>query len=359
MRKINLDLTDKSYDIKIGNNIIDLSTVEKFVSNKEVLIVFDSAISGSRIMQFKEMISKSILKLELIEIDANENNKSQETLSEIYSILVENKFSRDCLIIGMGGGIVCDIAGFSAATYQRGVNFLLIPTTLLAQVDASVGGKTAINHPKGKNMIGAFHQPVGVIADISFLKTLPEREISCGLSEMIKHGLINDINYFCWLEENIKQVLRLEPEAIEEAISRSIEIKTFFVKEDEKEANIRALLNFGHTFGHAIELIGEFKDYNHGEAVAIGMILALELSERIGNISKQDCIRVRELLDKAKIDTKIKNPINSTDLYKGMMGDKKKRGNTLHLVVLEDLGKAKVSNEIDESLILEILNSSL
>ena len=359
MRKINLDLEDKSYDIKIGNNIVDLGNLEKFVNNREVLIVFDSALSGSRIMQFKEMVGNFTLKLELIEIDANENNKSQETLSEIHSILVENKFSRDCLIIGMGGGIVCDIAGFSAATYQRGVNFLLIPTTLLAQVDASVGGKTAINHPKGKNMIGAFHQPVGVIADTSFLQTLPEREISCGLSEMIKHGLISDINYFCWLEENIEQILRLETRAIEEAIGKSIEIKTSFVKEDEKEANVRALLNFGHTFGHAIELIGEFKDYNHGEAVAIGMLLALELSERIGNISKQDCIRVRELLDKAKIDTRIKNPINSNHLYKSMMGDKKKRGNVLNLVVLEDLGKAKVTNEIDKSLILEILNSSL
>ena len=359
MRKINLDLEDESYDIKIGNNVVDLSNLEKFVNNREVLIVFDSALSGSRIMQFKEMVGNFTLKLELIEIDANENNKSQETLSEIHSILVENKFSRDCLIIGMGGGIVCDIAGFSAATYQRGVNFLLIPTTLLAQVDASVGGKTAINHPKGKNMIGAFHQPVGVIADTSFLQTLPEREISCGLSEMIKHGLISDINYFCWLEENIEQILRLETRAIEEAIGKSIEIKTSFVKEDEKEANVRALLNFGHTFGHAIELIGEFKDYNHGEAVAIGMLLALELSERIGNISKQDCIRVRELLDKAKIDTRIKNPINSNHLYKAMMGDKKKRGNILNLVVLEDLGKAKVTNEIDESLILEILNSSL
>ena len=359
MRKINLDLKNQSYDIRIGSDIINLSNVEKFVSNKEVLIVFDSAINRSRITQFKEMISKFTLKLELIKIDATEKNKSQETLSKIHSVLVENKFSRDCLVIGMGGGIVCDIAGFSAATYQRGVNFLLIPTTLLAQVDASVGGKTAINHPKGKNMIGAFHQPIGVIADTSFLQTLPEREISCGLSEMIKHGLINDINYFCWLEENIEQILRLEPKSIEEAIGKSIEIKTFYVKEDEKEANIRALLNFGHTFGHAIELIGEFKDYNHGEAVAIGMILALELSARIGNISKQDCLRVRDLMDKAKIDTKIKNPINPTDLYKGMMGDKKKKGDILNLVVLEDLGKATVTSAIDESLILEILNSSL
>lgn len=359
MRNINLDLIHKSYDIKIGNDIANLSTLQEFTDHKEVLIVYDSAINRSQVNQLKEMIAGPSLKLELIEIDATENNKSQETLSKIHTILIDNKFSRDCLVIGFGGGIVCDISGFSAATYQRGVDFLLIPTTLLSQVDASVGGKTAINHPKGKNMIGAFHQPVGVICDTSFLKTLPEREISCGLSEMIKHGLIKDFDYFSWLEVNIEKVIQLNPDVIEEAISRSIEIKTFFVQEDEKEANVRALLNFGHTFGHAIELIGDFKDYNHGEAVAIGMILALELSHKIGDISRQDCLRVGELLHRANIDTTIKKPINSSDLYQCMMGDKKKRGNVLNLVVLENLGRAKLTDNIDESLILDVIDSTL
>lgn len=359
MQTVNLDLTTKSYNIKIGSKIINYSNLEKFVSNKEVLLIHDSAISGALIIKFKKLINEETLKLESIKINANEQNKSQETLSKIHSTLIENKFSRDCLIIGLGGGIVCDISGFAAATYQRGVDFFLIPTTLLSQVDASVGGKTAINHPKGKNMIGAFHQPLGVLADLAFLSTLPKREISCGLSEMIKHGLISDISYFSWLEENIEQIIELDSEITEEAISRSIKIKAEIVREDEKEKSIRALLNFGHTFGHALELIGDFKNYNHGEAVAIGMIMALEMSVRIGNITQQDCERVKQLFNRAKIDTKIRKTINSLDLYECMLGDKKKRGNVLNLVVLENLGQAKSVKGIEKSLILEIIDSCL
>ena len=359
MQTVNLDLTTKSYNIKIGSKIINYSNLEKFVSNKEVLLIHDSAISGALIIKFKKLINEETLKLESIKINANEQNKSQETLSKIHSTLIENKFSRDCLIIGLGGGIVCDISGFAAATYQRGVDFFLIPTTLLSQVDASVGGKTAINHPKGKNMIGAFHQPLGVLADLAFLSTLPKREISCGLSEMIKHGLIRDIGYFSWLEENIEQIIELDSEITEEAISRSIKIKAEIVREDEKEKSIRALLNFGHTFGHALELIGDFKNYNHGEAVAIGMIMALEMSVRIGNITQQDCERVKQLFNRAKIDTKIRKTINSLDLYECMLGDKKKRGNVLNLVVLENLGQAKSVKGIKKSLILEIIDSCL
>jgi 3-dehydroquinate synthase len=359
MQTVNLDLTTKSYNIKIGSKIINYSNLEKFVSNKEVLLIHDSAISGALIIKFKKLINEETLKLESIKINANEQNKSQETLSKIHSTLIENKFSRDCLIIGLGGGIVCDISGFAAATYQRGVDFFLIPTTLLSQVDASVGGKTAINHPKGKNMIGAFHQPLGVLADLAFLSTLPKREISCGLSEMIKHGLIRDIGYFSWLEENIEQIIELDSEITEEAISRSIKIKAEIVREDEKEKSIRALLNFGHTFGHALELIGDFKNYNHGEAVAIGMIMALEMSVRIGNITQQDCERVKQLFNRAKIDTKIRKTINSLDLYECMLGDKKKRGNVLNLVVLENLGRAKSVKGIEKSLILEIIDSCL
>ena len=359
MQTVNLDLTTKSYNIKIGSKIINYSNLEKFVSNKEVLLIHDSAINEALIIKFKKLINEETLKLESIKINANEQNKSQETLSKIHSTLIENKFSRDCLIIGLGGGIVCDISGFAAATYQRGVDFFLIPTTLLSQVDASVGGKTAINHPKGKNMIGAFHQPLGVLADLAFLSTLPKREISCGLSEMIKHGLIRDIGYFSWLEENIEQIIELDSEITEEAISRSIKIKAEIVREDEKEKSIRALLNFGHTFGHALELIGDFKNYNHGEAVAIGMIMALEMSVRIGNITQQDCERVKQLFNRAKIDTKIRKTINSLDLYECMLGDKKKRGNVLNLVVLENLGQAKSVKGIEKSLILEIIDSCL
>ena len=233
----------------------------EILEDKEVLLVLDENIPS----KFKDLIADQLSNLssnfQSLEICASEENKSGETLDRIHSQLIDARYSRDCVLVGFGGGITCDIAGFAAATYQRGVNFILFPSTLLSQVDASVGGKTAINHPQGKNMIGAFHQPIKVFADVDLLSSLPKVEISNGLSEVIKHALIGDKKYFDWLEENMESIISLKPEALEYAITRSVEIKAEIVSKDEKEEGIRKFLNFGHTFGHAIELYGKFKEF--------------------------------------------------------------------------------------------------
>jgi 3-dehydroquinate synthase len=358
MKNISLKIKDSAYDIKIGSNVVNKENLEILSQENEVLVVFDGNLTDYDVNLLKDSLSPELPKLNFIKIAASEENKSIETLNEIHTILIEKKYSRDCLVIGMGGGIVCDITGFAAATFQRGVKFILIPTTLLSQVDASVGGKTAINHSLGKNMIGAFHQPSLVLADTQFLKSLPKREIGCGLSEMIKHGLIQDYEYFSWIEKNIESLLNLDEDALENAISKSIEIKANIVSLDEKEQNIRAWLNFGHTFGHALELIGNFKDYNHGEAVAIGMLMAMHLSVELEKIDKKDILRVKNLLEKSNIDLELKKPLNAQTLFECMEGDKKKRGNTLNFIVLEKIGKAVTVNNLDRNNILKAISST-
>ena len=259
--------------------------------------------------------------------------------------------------MGFGGGITCDIAGFAAATYQRGVSFILFPSTLLSQVDASVGGKTAINHPQGKNMIGAFHQPIKVFADVDILSSLPKIEISNGLSEVIKHALISDKKYFDWLEENMESIISLKPEVLGYAITRSIEIKAEIVSKDEKEKGIRKFLNFGHTFGHAIELYGEFKKFSHGQSVAMGMLMAMELSKLTEGFSEEDLKKSKKLISKANPDLNFKNTFDENKLLDNMSVDKKREGDKLIFVLLEEIGRAKVKADIDESKVLKAIQS--
>jgi len=357
MKTINLELKDFNYQIKVGENILNKDSL-KLLEGKEILVVFDNKLPKEFLGKLKESMPSNLLALEFVSINASEENKSLETLNKIHSILIEKKYSRDSVLIGFGGGIVCDITGFAASTYQRGVDFVLIPTTLLAQVDASVGGKTAINHPLGKNMIGSFHQPRLVVIDSLFLATLPLKEISCGLAEVIKHGLIQDIDYFEWLEKNIEDILDLESAAIEHTISRSIEIKANIVSRDEKERGDRALLNFGHTFGHAIELIGGFKEYNHGEAVCLGMIIALNLSKLMGKVKDSDIERCLSLLKKAGITTKPIAKLDAEIVYQSMLGDKKKSGNDMNFIILNQLGSAIKVSKIDKSILTRAINSS-
>jgi 3-dehydroquinate synthase len=230
---------------------------------------------------------------------------------------------------------------------------------LLAQVDASVGGKTAINHPKGKNIIGSFHQPIRVLIDSSFLSTLPEREIKSGMVEMIKHGIIEDEDYFNWLEENINQISKLEEPIMCEAIKRSVEIKSNIVSQDEKESGIRAILNFGHTFGHGIELVGRYKEYNHGEAVALGILSASKLSQMTEDLSLECEERIYSVFAKAGIRTTTLKEINPEDLYSAMQSDKKKQGKDLNFIVLEKIGKAKKINGLSKEKVLKAIKTSL
>jgi len=357
MKTIVLKLKNSSYDIKVGEGIVN-NTNLNLLKKKEVLVVFDDKLPENFINILKKSLPSELLALNFIGINASEKNKSPETLNLIHTRLIKEKYSRDSILVGFGGGIVSDITGFAASTYQRGVDFILIPTTLLAQVDASVGGKTAINHPLGKNMIGSFHQPRLVVIDSLFLTTLPKKEMSCGLAEVIKHGLIQDIDYFEWLEKNIEDILNLESAAIEHTISRSIEIKANIVRRDEKERGDRALLNFGHTFGHAIELIGGFKDYNHGEAVSLGMIIALNLSKLMGKVKDSDIERCQNLLKQAGIITKPIDKLDAEIIYQSMLGDKKKSGNDMNFIILNKLGSATKVNKIDKSILTKAIDSS-
>lgn len=356
MNKIKVETISKPYEVVVGSNLINQKNLE-ILEDKEVLLVIDENIPS----KFKDLITDQLSNLssnfQSLEICASEENKSGKTLDSIHSKLIDARYSRDCVLVGFGGGITCDIAGFAAATYQRGVNFILLPSTLLSQVDASVGGKTAINHPQGKNMIGAFHQPIKVFADVDLLSSLPKTEISNGLSEVIKHALISDKRYFDWLEKNMESIISLKSEALGYAITRSIEIKAEIVSEDEKEKGIRKFLNFGHTFGHAIELYGEFKQFSHGQSVALGMLMAMELSKLTVGFSEEDINKSKKLISKANPDLNLKIAFDEKKLLENMSVDKKRIGNKLIFVLLEEIGQAKVKADIDESKIVRAIQS--
>ena len=356
MNKIKVETINNPYEVVVGSDLINLKNL-KALEDKEVLLVIDENIPT----KFKDLIADALSSLssnfQSLEIRASEENKSGRTLDSIHSKLIDARFSRDCVLVGFGGGITCDIAGFAAATYQRGVNFILFPSTLLSQVDASVGGKTAINHPQGKNMIGAFHQPIKVFADVDLLSSLPKIEISNGLSEVIKHALISDKKYFDWLEENMESIISLKPEALGYAITRSVEIKAEIVSKDEREKGIRKFLNFGHTFGHAIELYGEFKQFSHGQSVAMGMLMAMELSKLTEGFSEEDLKKSKKLISKANPDLNLKNTFDERKLLENMSVDKKREGDKLIFVLLEKIGRAKVKADIDESKIAKAIQS--
>ena len=356
MNKIKVETINNPYEVVVGSSLINQKNLE-ILEDKEVLLIIDENIPSI----FKDLMADQLSNLssnfQSLEIYASEENKSGKTLDHIHSKLIDSKYSRDCVLVGFGGGITCDITGFAAATYQRGVNFILFPTTLLSQVDASVGGKTAINHPQGKNMIGAFHQPIKVFADINLLISLPKVEISNGLSEVIKHALISDKTYFNWLEENIESIISLKSEELEYAITRSVEIKAAIVSEDEKEKGIRKFLNFGHTFGHAIELYGGFKEFSHGQSVAIGMLMAMELSKLTDGFSEEDLSKSKKLISKANPDLNLKIAFDEKKLIENMSVDKKRVGDKLIFVLLEEIGRAKVEADIDESEIIKAIQS--
>ena len=287
MKEIKINTDSRDYPVLVGTDILTENYLKEF-SNKEILLVIDSKIEESVKKEVQITLSNISSKYSELTLEANEESKSNATLSVIHDELIEQSYSRDCILFALGGGIICDMTGFAAATYLRGVDFVLIPSTLLSQVDASVGGKTAINHPKGKNMIGAFHQPSKVLSDTNLLKSLKKNHLKDGLAEIIKHSLIKDARFFDWLQENICKLLEGEEKELLEAIAKSVLIKAEIVSKDETEKGVRKWLNLGHTFGHAIEVYGNYKDFSHGEAVALGMIMATNLSQRILNLQEKE-----------------------------------------------------------------------
>ena len=274
----------------------------------------------------------------------------------MMDVLIANRFARDACVVALGGGVVGDMSGFAAACYQRGIPFVQMPTTLLAQVDSSVGGKTGVNHPGGKNMIGAFHQPAAVFADTNALSTLPDRELRAGLAEVIKYGLIVDRDFFDWLDANAEKLLARDTAALTYAIRRSCEIKAEIVARDEHERGDRALLNLGHTFGHAIESATNYSTWLHGEAVGAGMLLAADVSQRLGWVSPADVVRVENVLARFGLRTDVSS-LSAATLAENMKIDKKVAAGRIRLVLLKGIGKSVVTGEYDDAALRETLRT--
>jgi 3-dehydroquinate synthase len=309
---------------------------------------------------YLEAVQSSLngLRHEAVILPDGEAYKTLESLNQIYTQLLEGRFDRNTTLIALGGGVIGDITGFAAASYQRGVPFIQIPTTLLSQVDSSVGGKTGVNHPLGKNMIGAFYQPQAVIIDITTLSTLPDRELSAGIAEVIKYGILGDAEFFAWLEKNVGRLLSRDPDALGYAIARSCQDKADIVAADEKEQGQRALLNLGHTFGHAIETGMGYGVWLHGEAVACGMVMAAELSQRMGWIDGEAVERITILIERAHLPIAPPPQIAPQHFMDLMSVDKKVLDGQLRLVLLHAIGKAVVTDQFDPAALADLLRKN-
>lgn len=343
-QRVDIDLGDRSYPIFIGNQLLTRpELITPYLSGK-VMIVTNETIAPlylNTLLQTLDGMSTSHVVL-----PDGEQYKNLETLDEIFASLLTDRFDRGCTLIALGGGVVGDMAGFAAASYQRGVNFVQMPTTLLAQVDSSVGGKTGVNHAMGKNMIGAFHQPQAVFADMDTLASLPKRELKAGLAEVIKYGFIIDTEFFDWFEHNIEALLALEPAAINHAVKRSCEIKAEVVAADEHEHGKRALLNFGHTFGHAIEASLGYGEWLHGEAISAGMVMAMDLSMRVGWIGDNTRQRGVDMLDQIGLPVNPPTTVSAATLQDYMGRDKKVIDGALRLILLKAIGDATVTGDV-------------
>ncbi len=356
MRTLNVELGDRAYPIYIGEQLLEQTELYRrhIPQGTKVLIVTNETVAPL----YLAAVAKALNGFDCmtLQLPDGEKYKSLDSLNRIYSMLLENNFDRQCTLIALGGGVIGDITGFAAASYQRGVNFIQVPTTLLAQVDSSVGGKTAINHPLGKNMIGAFYQPKCVISDTLTLNTLPPRELSAGLAEIIKYGLIRDSEFFDWLENHVSPILQLDSNSLSDAIERSCRNKADIVIADEREQGVRALLNLGHTFGHAIETFLAYEKWLHGEAVAVGTRMASEFSEICGWISREELQRINTLLTSAALPDKPPPGMQADDFMRLMAKDKKVQNDQIRLVLLKKIGHAEVCNDYDRDLLYRYLS---
>lgn len=358
MKTIKVDLADRSYPIYIGNSLLSNNElISSHITSNQVLIVTNETVAPLY-LQFIEKLLIGV-NYETLILPDGETYKSLDSFNEVISRLMEKKFSRTCLLIALGGGVIGDLTGFVAACYQRGVKFIQIPTTLLAQVDSSVGGKTAVNHTLGKNMIGAFHQPVAVIADTNTLSTLPDREFSAGLAEVIKYGIIRDKAFYSWLEDNVELIMQRDNDAMEYCIERSCINKAEVVAEDETESGIRAILNLGHTFGHAIETALNYKEWLHGEAVGCGMLMAADLSRRLGILEEDKVNSIRSILERINLPTTIHENVKADQMFENMKVDKKSRDGVLYLILLNDIGEAIITSDYTEQALKETINHFL
>ena len=358
MRTLTVDIKDQPYPIHIGPGLLDRAElITPHLAQKRVVIVTNTTVGPLYSARLRDTLTAAGVESFEIVLPDGETHKNWQTLNQIFDQLIEKRCERKTTLIALGGGVVGDMTGFAAATYQRGAPYIQIPTTLLAQVDSAVGGKTAINHPQGKNMIGAFYQPKLVLADTDLLSTLPKREFSAGMAEVIKYGLIRDLPFFEWLEANIERIMAREQDAIIHAIYESCRNKAEVVAQDEKETGIRAILNLGHTFGHAIETATGYDTWLHGEAVAMGTARAIDLSHRLGCLDQSAIDRAQQLYIKASLP--FLWPKLPLERYLSLMaGDKKVNEGKITLVLLRSLGSTMISREYPPALLHLTLQSN-
>ena len=349
-----IDLGDRRYDILIGSGLVDASSSWAGLPRASAaLIVTNELVAPLYLERLKRQLAPHYPRVESVVLPDGEQHKSWASLDAVIDHLLAGAADRKTVLFALGGGVIGDLTGFAAAIYMRGVPFVQVPTTLLAQVDSSVGGKTAINHPRGKNMVGAFYQPVRVIADLDTLDTLPDRELSAGLAEIIKYGPIADATFLDWIENNLDALLARDKSALAHAVRRSCEIKAWVVGQDEREAGLRAILNFGHTFGHAIETGLGYGEWLHGEGVGCGMVLASELSARLGLMPAAFVDRMTRLIERARLP--VKAPPMPIDRWLDLMRvDKKNEGGEIRFVVIEGLGRAGMRGAPD-AMVAEVI----
>ncbi|WP_153914665.1 3-dehydroquinate synthase [Shewanella sp. TC10] len=356
MQQVQVELGIRSYPIFIGQNLLQQNAYfSDYLSGKKALIVTNDTIAPLYLEQVQQAMT-SCGEVGVVVLPDGERFKDLTHLDLIFSALLENNFARDCVIVALGGGVVGDMAGFAASCYQRGVEFIQVPTTLLSQVDSSVGGKTAVNHPLGKNMIGAFYQPQSVIIDTNCLATLPAKEFAAGMAEVIKYGIIWDADFFSWLEQNVEQLKSLDNDALTYAIAKCCQIKADVVAEDETERGVRALLNLGHTFGHAIEAEMGYGVWLHGEAVATGTIMAALTSLKLGLIQQADFDRVVRIMEAFDLPITSPETMMFESYIKHMQRDKKVLAGQIRLVLPTSIGTADVFSDVKESLLAEVIS---
>lgn len=353
--QLNVDTPSHQYTIHIGSDFLSQWALYAPHLGHKVFIISNPSVAQYHLLPLTQMFEQHQQAHHVLLLNDGEQYKNQDSLNQIYETLLTHHADRRSTLIALGGGVIGDMTGFAAATYQRGIPFIQVPTTLLSQVDSSVGGKTAINHALGKNMIGAFYQPKTVIADLATLKTLPAREFSAGMAEVIKYALLGDGQFLAWLEHNITAIMQQEPEIMAQMVAHCCQMKADIVAQDETEQGVRALLNLGHTFAHAIETEMGYGNWLHGEAVAAGMVLAAELSEQLGNLSAEDTKRIKQLLRQANLpDAPPKFPY--ANWIAQMKHDKKIENGKMRFITLAKLGQAQISTITNENLLQQTLN---
>ncbi|MDH4151029.1 MAG: 3-dehydroquinate synthase [Betaproteobacteria bacterium] len=352
---LTLSLGERSYPIHIGPGLLSRGElIARDLAQPKAVIITNTVVAPLYLDTLRCGLEKQKVAADAIVLQDGEKHKNWLTLNQVFDELLELRAERKTTLIALGGGVIGDLAGFAAAIFQRGTPFIQIPTTLLAQVDSSVGGKTAINHPLGKNMIGTFYQPRAVLADTDTLRTLPDRELSAGIAEVIKYGLIGDLEFFDWLESNMDKLIARDSEVLTYAIERSCRNKAAIVARDEREEGVRALLNFGHTFGHAIESGLGYGQWLHGEAVAAGMVIATHVSRQMGLVSAEAAERTVSLLRRARLP--VQGPPLGLDRYLDLMGhDKKVEGGKIRYVLLKNIGEAFISSAVPPDVLAKVL----